>query len=143
MCLTCFKCMLLIKHKMMLFHKVVSARPMGWMTAEGALHPQISTSTNIGVPQGPSRTVETLPPSQSSFSSFHFLATLDLPNFSWLKNNPIAYYSSWPTMPSKLPFDIPKFNGKPRENPSKHIMTYHIWCSSNLLMDDSVRIRLF
>jgi hypothetical protein len=33
MCLTCFKCMLLIKHKMMLFRKVVSARPVGWMTA--------------------------------------------------------------------------------------------------------------
>jgi hypothetical protein len=38
MCLTCFKCMLLIKHKMMLFRKVASARPVGWMTAGGALH---------------------------------------------------------------------------------------------------------
>jgi hypothetical protein len=37
MCLTYFKCMLLIKHKMMLFHKVASARPVGWMTAGGAL----------------------------------------------------------------------------------------------------------
>jgi hypothetical protein len=37
MCLTCFKCMLLIKHKMMLFCKVASAHPVGWMTAEGAL----------------------------------------------------------------------------------------------------------
>jgi hypothetical protein len=34
MCLTCFKCMLLIKHKMMLFHKVAS---VGWMTVGGTL----------------------------------------------------------------------------------------------------------
>jgi hypothetical protein len=37
MCLTCFKCMLLIKHKMKLFRKVASTRPVGWMTAGGAL----------------------------------------------------------------------------------------------------------
>jgi hypothetical protein len=29
------------------------------------------------------------------------------------------------------------------EDPSTHIMTYHLWCSSNSLMDDSVRLCLF
>jgi hypothetical protein len=37
MCLTYFKCMLLIKHKMILFCKVASTHPVGWMTARGAL----------------------------------------------------------------------------------------------------------
>jgi hypothetical protein len=46
-------------------------------------------------------------------------------------------------MPSKLPSDIPKFDGNPGEDPSTHIMTYHLWCSSNSLMDDSVRLHLF
>jgi len=47
------------------------------------------------------------------------------------------------TIPSKLPSDIPEFDGKPVEDPSIHIMTYHSWCSSNSLMDDSVRLHLF
>jgi hypothetical protein len=50
---------------------------------------------------------------------------------------------SWPTIPSKLPSDIPKFDGNLGEDPSTHIMTYHLWCSSNSLMDDSVRLHLF
>jgi len=43
----------------------------------------------------------------------------------------------------KLPYDIPKFNGKPGEDPKNHIMTYHLWFSSNSLMDESIRFRLF
>jgi hypothetical protein len=47
------------------------------------------------------------------------------------------------TMPSKLPSNILKFDSKLGEYPSTHIMTYHLWCSSNSLMDDSVRLCLF
>ena len=46
-------------------------------------------------------------------------------------------------IPHKLPSEIPKFNGNPEEDPSTHVMNYHLWCSSNSLNDDSVRLRLF
>jgi hypothetical protein len=43
-------------------------------------------------------------------------------------------------MPTKIPLDIPKFDGKLGEDPSMDIMTYHLWCSSNSLMGESVRL---
>ena len=46
-------------------------------------------------------------------------------------------------MPHKLPSDIPKFEGKPGEDPSNHVMTYHLWCASNSILDDSIHLRLF
>ena len=46
-------------------------------------------------------------------------------------------------MSTKLPSDIPKFEGKAGECPQNHIMTFHIWCSSNSIVDDSIRLRLF
>ena len=39
--------------------------------------------------------------------------------------------------------NIPKFNGKQGEYPKNHVMTFHLWCSSNSLMDDSILLRLF
>jgi hypothetical protein len=72
-----------------------------------------------------------------------FLATLDLPDLSRLTNDPIHHSPGWPTIPAKLPSDIPKFDGKSGEDPNNHVMTFHLWCSSNSLMDDSIRLRLF
>ena len=46
-------------------------------------------------------------------------------------------------MPTKLPSDIPKFEGKAGEYPQNHIMMFHLWCSSNNIVDDSIRLRLF
>ena len=46
-------------------------------------------------------------------------------------------------IPHKIPSDIPKFNGNLGEDPSTHVMTYHLWCSSNSLNDDFVRLCLF
>jgi hypothetical protein len=46
-------------------------------------------------------------------------------------------------MPAEIPLDMDKFDGKMGEYPSTHIMTYHLWCSSNSLMDDTVRLRIF
>ena len=46
-------------------------------------------------------------------------------------------------MPTKLPSDIPKFEGKARECPQNHIMTFHLWCSSNNIVGNSIRLRLF
>jgi len=46
-------------------------------------------------------------------------------------------------IPHKLPSDIQKFNGNPGEDPLNHVMTFHLWCSSNTLNDDSIRLCLF
>ena len=72
-----------------------------------------------------------------------FLATLDLPNLSKLINDPIQHNPSWPAIPLKSPSDISNFDGKKGDDPKNHIMTFHIWCSSKYLMDDSIRLRLF
>ena len=46
-------------------------------------------------------------------------------------------------MLTKLPSDIPKFEGKARECPQNHIMTFHLWFSSNNIIYDSIRLKLF
>jgi hypothetical protein len=46
-------------------------------------------------------------------------------------------------MSTKLPSNIPKFEAKPKEDPRDHVTTFHLWCPSNLLKDDSVQLRLF
>jgi hypothetical protein len=46
-------------------------------------------------------------------------------------------------MPTKLPSDIPKFEAKPNKDPSIHVTTFHLWCSSNSLRDDFVQLHLF
>ena len=69
--------------------------------------------------------------------------TLNLPDLSRLTNDPVAHDPAWLAVPTKLPSDIPKFEGKPGEDMSEHIMTFHLWCSSNSLHQDSIRLRLF
>ena len=71
-----------------------------------------------------------------------FLATLDLPDLSWFTNDPIFHAPHWPPIPRKLPYDILKFNGKLEEDPKSHVMTFHCWCCSNSLVDDSMRLCL-
>ena len=71
------------------------------------------------------------------------MATLNLPYLSKLTNEPVRHILDWPLVPTKLPSDIAKFEGKDGEDPANHIMTFHLWCSSNSLMDDSIRLRLF
>ena len=46
-------------------------------------------------------------------------------------------------MPTKLPSDIPKFEGKARDDPANHVMTFHLWFSSNRNMYDFVQLSLF
>ena len=46
-------------------------------------------------------------------------------------------------MPTKLRSDIPNFEGKQEEDPGNHIMTFLLWCSSNSIIDDTIRLRLF
>ena len=72
-----------------------------------------------------------------------FLATLNFPDLSKLMNEPVRHDLSWPPVPTKLPSDILKFEGKFGEDPGAHATTFHLWCSSNFLNEDSVRLRLF
>jgi hypothetical protein len=72
-----------------------------------------------------------------------FLAMLHLPDLTRLLNDPICHDPRWPPMPTKLPSDIPKFEAKPNEDLGDHVTTFHLWCSSNSLKDDSVQLRLF
>ena len=74
---------------------------------------------------------------------FPFVATLELLDLNRLTNDPIAYAPWWPTIPHKLPSYIPKFNGNMGEDLSNHVMTFHLWCSSNTLNDDLIRLHLF
>jgi hypothetical protein len=46
-------------------------------------------------------------------------------------------------MPTKFPSDIPKFDAKPNEDPGDHVTTFHLWCLSNSLKDDSIQLQLF
>jgi hypothetical protein len=69
-----------------------------------------------------------------------FLETLHLPDLSRLLNDPIFHDPHWPPMPTKFPSDIPKFEGKPGEDPGDHVTTFHLWCSSNSLNDDSIKL---
>jgi hypothetical protein len=72
-----------------------------------------------------------------------YLDSLNIPDLNKLTNDPILHNPTWPTMPTKLPSDILKFDGKLGDDPTNHIMTFHLLCSSNIIMDDSIRLRLF
>jgi hypothetical protein len=72
-----------------------------------------------------------------------FLTTLDLKDLSRILNDPIHHSPQWPVIPAKLPSYIPKFDGKVGEDPKNHVMTFHLWCSSNSLMDESIRLCIF
>jgi hypothetical protein len=67
-----------------------------------------------------------------------FLATLHLSDLTRLLNDPICHDLRCPPMLTKLPSDIPKFEAKPNEDPRDHVTTFHLWCLSNSLKDDSV-----
>ena len=72
-----------------------------------------------------------------------FLAMLYLPDLSKLMNDHVSHDPTWSLVPTKLPSDIPKFEGKNGEDHGDHVTTFHLWCSSNSLNDDSICLRLF
>jgi hypothetical protein len=72
-----------------------------------------------------------------------YLASLNILDLTKLTNDPILHDPTWPNMPTKLPSNILKFEGKPEEYPTNHVMTFHLWCYSNNIMDDSICLRLF
>ena len=74
---------------------------------------------------------------------FSVLTTLDLPDLSKLINDLIMHDPFWPSISTKLPSYIPKFDGRQGEDPKNHVMNFHHWCSLNPLMDDSICLRIF
>jgi hypothetical protein len=66
-----------------------------------------------------------------------------MPCMSKLMNEPVSHDPTWPPVPTKIPLDIPKFKGKNGEDPGDHVTTFHLWCTSNSLNDDSIQLRLF
>ena len=72
-----------------------------------------------------------------------FLAILDISDLYKLKNDPIYHNLLWLPIPHKIPTDIPKFEGKQGEDPGTHITTYHLWCVTNSMVDDSIRLCVF
>jgi hypothetical protein len=67
-----------------------------------------------------------------------FLTTLNLPDLYKLMNDPVCHDPTCPPVPTKIPSDILKFEGKNGEDPGDHVTTFHLWCSSNSLNDDSI-----
>ena len=55
-----------------------------------------------------------------------FLATVNLLDLSKLMNDPVRHDPSWPPVPTKLPLDIPKFEGKVGEYLGAHATTFHL-----------------
>lgn len=70
-------------------------------------------------------------------------ATLEFPDVSCLTNDPILHSPYWRLMPSNILSDCAMFDGKAKEDPQAHVMTYYLWCSSNSYIDDSICLCLF
>ena len=56
-----------------------------------------------------------------------FLSTLNQLDLSWFSNDLVLHLNGWPVIPTKPPSDIPKFDGNPLNDPSTHVMTFHLW----------------
>lgn len=72
-----------------------------------------------------------------------FLTTLNFLDLSKLNNDLIHYNPTCPSVPIKHLSDIPKYEGNFCDDIGDHVTTFHLWCSSNSLNGDSIRLRLF
>ena len=76
-------------------------------------------------------------------SRIPFLVMLNLPDLLILTNDLVSHNLTWSVVPAKIPLDIPKIEDKTGEDLGEHVMTFHLWCSSNSLNHDLVHLRLF
>ena len=53
------------------------------------------------------------------------METLNFPDLLKLMNNPMHHNPAWSSVPIKLYFGIPKFEGKTGEDPSDHVTMFH------------------
>lgn len=72
-----------------------------------------------------------------------FMVGLSLLDFSHLINDSLLHNPTWLEMLTKLPLDIPKFEGNWREDPTNHVCSFHMWCSSNFIIKGSIHLLLF
>ena len=79
-----------------------------------------------------------MPPRSSPIPSLPLMASLNLPNMEWLTNKPIYHDRLWYLMPTKIPLDTRKFEGKVGEYPHNDIMSFNLCCSSNIIVDDFI-----
>lgn len=97
----------------------------------------------MGGLQGPS-SHSSSPLSKSGVpKNFPFLATFDIPDRYKLTNDPIYHNIHWPRIPHKIPVDILTFEGKQGDDLGTHVTTYHLWCVSNSMVDESIWLWLF
>jgi hypothetical protein len=116
--------------------------------AQNPPQPNLTRPSNyFQMAYGPTGMPTILPPQIYQFPQvnrqFPFLSTLDLPDLSQILNDPILHSPFWLIIPAKLLLDIPNFEGQSQEYPNNHVMTFHLWCSSNSLMDDSIQLCIF
>jgi hypothetical protein len=85
-------------------------------------------SNYLQIAYGPTGIPKGLPPQNYQFPQvnrqFPFLATFDLPDLSRILNDPILHSPYWTVIPTKLPSDIPKFDGRVGEDLNNHVMTF-------------------
>jgi len=98
---------------------------------------------NFSWQPGASQIPSYFPPVHTQQPKLLFLATLHFPDLAILLNDPIYHDLHWPPMPTNFPSNIPKLKGKPNEYPCNHVTTFHLWCLSFSLRDDSIRLCLF
>jgi len=97
----------------------------------------------MGEPLGPSS------PSSSPWldwgvpNPFTFLEKLDILYFYKLDNDLIYHNLHWPPLLHNIPVDILKFEGKQGDHLATDVTTYHLWCVSKSMVDDSAQHRLF
>jgi hypothetical protein len=72
-----------------------------------------------------------------------FLATLNLPKLSKLMNDLVHHDLSWPSIPTKRPSRIQKFEGRTGEDISDHVTIFHLLFSSNSVNNDYIQLILF
>jgi len=102
-------------------------------------HPMYNIGNNrMGGLQGSSSHMSSPWSDFGASNTLPFLATLDIPNLYKLTNDPIYHNLLWPPIPHKISIDILKFEGKQGEDLGAHITTYHLWCFSNSMVDDSI-----
>jgi len=137
-----------------LTHQSIPSLPMGnpyQMGGYQSMPPPYPGSSSyppnqyMGGPYGPFSLNTMSPFNQNSFvnTPLTFLATLESPDLSKLTRNPIMHHPTFLLVLVKILTDILKFEGKMGDDPTSHINTYHLWCVSNSMLDDSIKLCLF
>jgi len=65
-----------------------------------------------------------------------YMALLNILDLTKITNEPILHDTSLSPMSTKIPSNIPKFDGKMGEDMENNVMTFHIWYSSNNIIDE-------